>query len=147
VRRGVFDEQQWDHGHPDIYRGVGQRHARQPVDRRRHDGPTRGATKDATGKVLTGPAVTWSSRNVAFATVAVGRFKNLQPYRYWSCQGAAIQSPCQSAGPAAGFEWSFSFGNGFLGTDLLENDLYVTAYFVGPSNAGAARLASRPRPE
>jgi len=84
---------------------------------------------------------------VATPNVAVGQFKNMQPYLYWSCQSPTIQSPCQSAGPAAGFEWSFSFGNGFLGTDLLDNDLYVTAYFVGPSNAGAARLASRPRPE
>ena len=46
-------------------------------------------------------------------------------------RGAAIQGGCQSAAPSPGFEWSFSFGNGFLGTDLLENDLYVSAYFLG----------------
>ena len=28
-------------------------------------------------------------------------------------------------------EWAFSFGNGFLGTDRLEAEYYVTAYFVG----------------
>jgi uncharacterized protein (TIGR03437 family) len=28
-------------------------------------------------------------------------------------------------------EWAFSFGSGFLGTDRLEADYYVTAYFVG----------------
>jgi hypothetical protein len=85
---------------------------------------------------------------IATLNVTVGPFKNLQPYLYWSCQGATIQSACQIAGPAAGFEWSFSFGNGFLGTDLLDNDLYVTVYFVGPSNDGAsAHLTSGPRPE
>jgi len=28
-------------------------------------------------------------------------------------------------GPAAGFEWNFSFGNGFQGTNLVGNNLYV----------------------
>jgi len=46
--------------------------------------------------------------------------------------GEHDSGPCQSAGPATGFEWSFSFGNGFLGTDILQNEFYVTAYFVGP---------------
>lgn len=69
---------------------------------------------------------------VATPHIAVGPFKNIQPYLYWSCQAVTIQDGCQTDGPAAGFEWSFSFGNGFLGTDLLANDLYVTAYFVGP---------------
>ncbi len=39
-------------------------------------------------------------------------------------------APLPNRWPAPNFEWSFSFGNGFLGTDLLANDLYVTAYFV-----------------
>jgi uncharacterized protein (TIGR03437 family) len=69
---------------------------------------------------------------IATPNVGVGPFKNIQPYLYWSCQGSTIQGACQTAGPATGFEWSFSFGNGFEGTDVLANDLYVTAYFAGP---------------
>jgi uncharacterized protein (TIGR03437 family) len=67
----------------------------------------------------------------ATPNIAVGPFKNIQPYLYWACQAAAIQDACQAVGPATGFEWSFSFGDGFLGTDVFANDLYVTAYFVG----------------
>ena len=67
---------------------------------------------------------------VATPDIAVGPFRNIQPYLYWSCQGPMIQAACQGA-PATGFQWSFSFGNGFLGTDVLQNEFYVTAYFVG----------------
>jgi len=70
---------------------------------------------------------------VATPSLVVGPLSNIQPYLYWSCQGATIAGPCSSAGPASGFEWSFSPGNGFQGTDILQNDLYVTAYFPGPS--------------
>jgi uncharacterized protein (TIGR03437 family) len=64
--------------------------------------------------------------------VAVGPFRNLQPYIYWSCQADTIQDPCQTVGPNMGIaEWAFSFGNGFLGTDGLEADYYITAYFLG----------------
>jgi uncharacterized protein (TIGR03437 family) len=67
--------------------------------------------------------------------VAVGPFHNLQPYIYWSCQAVAIQDSCDGVGPNMGLaEWAFSFGNGFLGTDRLEADYYVTAYFVGSPN-------------
>jgi uncharacterized protein (TIGR03437 family) len=71
--------------------------------------------------------------------VAVGRFRNLQPYIYWSCQSVTLQNPiqdqCDGVGPNKGMaEWAFSFGNGFLGTDGLEADYYVTAYFVGSPN-------------
>jgi hypothetical protein len=69
---------------------------------------------------------------VATPDVDVGPFNRMQPYLYWACEGATVQSPCQADGPAPGFEWSFSFGNGFQGTDILGNDLYVTAYYVGP---------------
>ncbi len=69
---------------------------------------------------------------VVAPNIAVGPFKNIQPYLYWACEASAIQGACQVDGPAPNFEWSFSFGNGFQGTDLLQNDLYVTAYFVGP---------------
>ena len=67
---------------------------------------------------------------VATPDTAVGPFRHIQPYLYWSCEGATIQDACQTTGPASGFEFSFSFGNGFLGTDILQNEFYVTAYFV-----------------
>ncbi len=70
---------------------------------------------------------------VATPNIAVGPFKNIQPYLYWACQAPTIQDACQATDPAPGFEWSFSFGNGFQGTDVLANDLYVTAYFPGPA--------------
>lgn len=67
--------------------------------------------------------------------VAVGPFHNLQPYIYWSCQAVTVQDPCDGVGPNMGLaQWAFSFGNGFLGTDRLEADYYVTAYFVGSPN-------------
>jgi uncharacterized protein (TIGR03437 family) len=69
---------------------------------------------------------------VATPDVAVGPFNNLQPYIYWSCQAVTIQDPCDGVGPNMGVaEWGFSFGNGFLGTDRLDAEYYVTAYFVG----------------
>jgi len=66
------------------------------------------------------------------ANIAVGPFRNIQPYLYWACGAATTQAGCQVDGPALNFEWSFSFGSGFEGTDLLANDLYVTAYYAGP---------------
>jgi uncharacterized protein (TIGR03437 family) len=75
---------------------------------------------------------------VATPKVSTGPFHNLQPYLYWACGADKVQSVCQY-NAAPGFEWSFSFGNGFLGTDVLQNDLYATAYFVG-----ARPLASGP---
>lgn len=67
--------------------------------------------------------------------LATGPFENIQPYLYWSCEAAMITDPCDSTGPVSGFEFSFSFGNGFEGTDVLANDLYITAYFPGPPTA------------
>jgi uncharacterized protein (TIGR03437 family) len=69
--------------------------------------------------------------------IAVGPFHNIQPYLYWSCQGAALQSACSSDVPAPNFGWSFSFGNGFQGTDIQMNELYVTAYFAGSRTSAA----------
>ncbi len=69
--------------------------------------------------------------------INVGPFDDLQPYLYWSCQAATLQSACQTTGPAPGFEWSFSFGNGFEGTDAIGNDLYVTAYFAGTRSSSS----------
>lgn len=71
------------------------------------------------------------SSAVVAPDIAVGPIHNLQPYLYWTCGGQTIQSACSAEGPAPNFEWSYSFGSGFQGTDLLANDLYVTAYFVG----------------
>jgi uncharacterized protein (TIGR03437 family) len=73
---------------------------------------------------------------VATPDISVGPFHNLQPYLYWSCVGNAIQDACQSAGPVANFEESYSFGAGFHGTDLLANTLFVSAYFVGTRTSG-----------
>lgn len=73
---------------------------------------------------------------VTTPNISVGPFNNLQPYLYWSCVGNTLQDACQSAGPAANFEESYSFGAGFQGTDLLANTLFVTAYFVGMRISG-----------
>jgi hypothetical protein len=58
-----------------------------------------------------------------------GPFVNVQPYLYWACSGDSPASPCKSDGPADGFEWNFSLGNGFQGTNLVGNDLFVMVYF------------------
>jgi uncharacterized protein (TIGR03437 family) len=72
---------------------------------------------------------------VSAPNISVGPFHNLQPYLYWTCVGNTIQDACQSAGPAANFEESYSFGAGFQGTDLVANTLFVNAYFVGARSA------------
>jgi hypothetical protein len=68
---------------------------------------------------------------VAPAETHVGPFYGVQPYLYWSCEAATVRSACQSNGPAERFEWNFSFGNGFEGTNLVGNDLYVMVYYAG----------------
>lgn len=82
--------------------------------------------------------------------INVGPFKHVQPYLYWSCSGPYTNPPCQNPPPAPGFEWSFSFGNGFEGTDLRANDLYVTVYFPETSaqalaDAITAALGTNPQ--
>jgi hypothetical protein len=69
---------------------------------------------------------------VATPDVPVGPFHNIQPYLYWACEAETAASPCEADGPAENFEWNFSFGNGFEGTNLLANDLYVMVYYPGP---------------
>ncbi len=65
--------------------------------------------------------------------VKTGPFSNVQPYLYWSCQAEPGSSVlCSSDVPAPNFEWSFSFGNGFQGTDLVQNSLYVMVYYPDP---------------
>jgi hypothetical protein len=72
---------------------------------------------------------------VATPDIAVGPFHHVQAYLYWSCQAGKIQDACEPAidtdEPANNSEWGFSFGNGFLGTEGLEAEYYVTAYFPG----------------
>jgi hypothetical protein len=68
---------------------------------------------------------------VATPDIAVGPFNHVQPYLYWSCQAAKIQDVCAAADSSLTAEWGFSFGNGFLGTERLEAEYYVTAYYVG----------------
>jgi uncharacterized protein (TIGR03437 family) len=79
---------------------------------------------------------------VAVPNVSAGPVHNLQPYLYWSCVAAAIQSACLTAGPADNFEESYSFGSGFQGTDILKNDLYATAYFVGSRTSTAGPVVA-----
>jgi hypothetical protein len=62
-----------------------------------------------------------------------GGFVNIQPYLYWSCAGQTPKGPCTAPSPVDGQGWSFSFGNGFLGTDLVQNDLYVMVYYPTPA--------------
>ena len=65
-------------------------------------------------------------------TTADDFIHNVQPYLYWSCAGAIGRTTCSGAPAAPGFEWSFSFGNGFQGTDVIGNSLYVTVYARDP---------------
>jgi hypothetical protein len=66
---------------------------------------------------------------VATPNTTTGGFHDLQPYLYWSC--STISVPCTGSQPS-GSAWSFSFGNGFEGTDLIANDLYVMVYYPTP---------------
>src|SRR5580704_2846434 len=73
--------------------------------------------------------------------IAVGPFFHLWPYPYWSCQALSIQGAIQSAceaGPNPPLaQWSFSFGDGYLGTARPDiADHFVTAYYVGCSLPG-----------
>ena len=63
----------------------------------------------------------------------VGPFRNLEPYLYWSCHAAPNGLACNADPdlPSHVFAWSFSFGNGFQGTTMYSNELYVTAYHPG----------------
>jgi hypothetical protein len=66
---------------------------------------------------------------IAPSEAKVGPFINVQPYLYWACPGDTVKAPCQANGPADGFEWNFSLGNGFQGTNLVGNNLFVMVYF------------------
>jgi hypothetical protein len=70
---------------------------------------------------------------IAPSVAYVGPFYDLQPYLYWACAGQPGSPACRPNGPAEGFEWNFSFGNGFQGTNLDQNDLYVMVYYPDAS--------------
>ena len=79
---------------------------------------------------------------VATPDIQVGPFSHLQPYLYWGCTAAEGSNVlCQSAPPAPNFGWSFSFGNGFTGTDLQVNNLYVMVYYPDPPTQSRHRAA------
>lgn len=63
----------------------------------------------------------------------VGPFVDLEPNLYWSCHAADDGRGCSSDEelPARLFGWSFSFGNGFQGTTMYANELYVTVVHPG----------------
>jgi hypothetical protein len=63
--------------------------------------------------------------------IKVGALHNIQPYLYWGCQGDAGQTTCSTTKPepAPGFGASFNFGDGFQGSDVAANNLYVMAYY------------------
>jgi hypothetical protein len=71
--------------------------------------------------------------------VKVGPFHNLRPFPYWECLADTIQEACASTDsespdnePSANSEWGFSFVTGFLGTERLTANHFVTAYYVEP---------------
>jgi hypothetical protein len=67
---------------------------------------------------------------VATPQAVLHGFRDVQPYLYWSCAARTVQGPCRGE-PVPHQEWSFSLGNGFKGTDLLANELYVMVYYPG----------------
>jgi hypothetical protein len=70
--------------------------------------------------------------------VAVGPFHNIQPYLYWSCLGEDRKA-CGHDPAATHFQFSFSFGNGYQGTDYMSADLYLMVYYSGgapPTESG-----------
>jgi len=69
----------------------------------------------------------------AAPSTTAGPFYNLEPYLYWACHAAADGIACNADPdlPSHVFGWSFSFGNGFQGTTMYANELYVIAYHPG----------------
>ena len=99
-----------------------------------------GCTYSALGSLYRGLGLRPGESDVGPSNAHVGPFYNMQPYLYWACAGESASSPCRSNGPAEGFEWNFSLGNGFQGTNLVGNDLYVMVYYADISAAQQARL-------
>ena len=63
--------------------------------------------------------------------IKTGLFHNLQPYLYWSCEGDAGKTTCSTSNPnpAPGFGASFNLGDGFQGSDVEANSLFVMVYY------------------
>ena len=64
-------------------------------------------------------------------------FQNLQPYLYWSCTALVastpgIQTECSGLDASPNFDFTFSMGNGFTGTDLQTNEMYAMVYYPDP---------------
>jgi hypothetical protein len=77
-------------------------------------------------------------------------FQDIQPYLYWSCAGLSVLGPCSGVaseppgGPAsAAFQWSYSFGNGFLGTTHVSGQMYAMVYYP---NAPPPTPTTLPKP-
>ncbi len=66
-------------------------------------------------------------------------FRDIQPYLYWSCAGKHITGSCHGAPNKHNQQWSFSFGNGYLGTDVTRNQLYVIVYYHTPTRPPITR--------
>jgi hypothetical protein len=86
---------------------------------------------------------------VSTPPVEVGPFDHVQPSLYWACGSPDPRTICQDP-PAHGFQGSFSFGNGFQGTDVVGNFLYVAVYYpdtAADALGGALRRALTADPE
>jgi hypothetical protein len=67
-------------------------------------------------------------------SILTGLFNGIQPYFYWSCVANDNLDPqlsgCSDQSASPGLYYDFSFESGFLNTDLLTTDNFVTAYYV-----------------
>ncbi len=87
-----------------------------------------GCTGSPMGELFNKLAQSLPTPVVPTPSTKVRGFQDIQPYLYWSCGSPDPRTPCQE--PAApGMEWSFSFGNGFQGTDVIGNKMYVMVYY------------------
>jgi hypothetical protein len=65
----------------------------------------------------------------------VGPFRHIVPIPYWQCLADSIQEACESADssanePSNNSEWGFSFVTGYQGTERVDANHFVTAYYV-----------------
>jgi hypothetical protein len=72
---------------------------------------------------------------VPLPDVQVGPFRHMVPIPYWACLADTIQEACEPADssatePSTNSEWGFSFATGFLGTERVDANHFVTAYYV-----------------
>ncbi len=70
-----------------------------------------------------------AAKRFTLATV----YDSIADVTWLTCQGdPKVPHTCGTEPPADGFQWSFSFGNGFQGTTTNANKLYVMVYHPGP---------------